>query len=112
MGHDERLTGVGLVEDRQSVGGVLVLRVRAGIERTVRTAVTARVERYRAKVPCEVRDLHLPAPRVHDCPRWDEDHRRLLVAVDLVEDADAVPLDVALGVWIASACLLARLCGQ
>ena len=66
------------------------------------------IEREHAAVAREVRDLHLPAARVDDRPRRDEHHRRLALAVDLVEDADAVALDVALLVGVAGARLLAR----
>jgi hypothetical protein len=44
---------------------------------------------------------------VHDRPRRQQDDRPLALAVDLVEDLDAVALDVALGVGVAGARLLA-----
>ena len=63
--------------------------------RAVRAAVAAPVEGDDAAVPCEVRDLHLPVPRVDDRPRRQEEHRGLARAVDLVVEVHAVAFDVA-----------------
>ena len=85
------------------------LRVAVGLRRAGPSRPLPRASKVSdAEVAREVRDLHLPVPRVDDRPGREEEHRRLPVAVDLVEDADAVALDVALLVGIARAGLLAR----
>src|SRR6266498_5457308 len=71
-------------------------------------AVTAPVERENAAVPGEVRDLHLPVPRVDDRPRRQEEDGRLARAVDLVVELHAVALDVPGLVRIAGPRLLVR----
>ena len=110
-GDHERLLGPGRVQHRERVRGELGLGVGVARLRPVGLPVPARVENDHAVVPCEVRNLHLPAARVDERPRRHEQDRRLAFAVDLVEHADAVPLDVALGVRVAGARLLARLGG-
>ena len=54
----------------------------------------------------EVGDLQLPVARVDDRPRREEEHCRLALPVDLVEDAHAVALDVALVVRVTGPGLL------
>ena len=69
--------------------------------------VAPRVEGQDAEVARQVRDLHLPEPRVRDRRRREEeDTVGSPLAVDLVEDAHAVALDVALLVGVAGAGLL------
>ena len=82
------------------------LGVGLRLVRPVGAAVAAPVEGDHAEVAREVRDLHLPEPRVDDRPGRQQQDRRLARAVDLVEDADAVALDVALVVGVAGARLL------
>jgi hypothetical protein len=60
-------------------------------------------------MPREVRDLHLPDPRMHEGPRRQEQDRRLALSVNLVEDAHSVALDAVLRVGVAGAGLLAPL---
>src|SRR5262249_14367991 len=96
---------LGRVHHRERVRGELVLGV-AG-RRTVGAAVPPAVERQHAAMPREVRDLHLPVPRVDDRPRRQEEDGRLAGAVDLVPEPDAVALDVAGLVGISRARLLA-----
>ena len=85
----------GRVHHRQRVGGELLLAVGVGLGRAVRAPVAAPVERDHSAVAREVRDLHLPVPRVDDRPRRHEEHRGLARAVDLVVEVDAVAFDVA-----------------
>ena len=82
-------------------------RTPSAVRRTVRAAVAARIECDDAEVAREIRDLRLPEPRVRDRRRREEQERRRRVAVDLVEDAHAVALDVALLVGVARTGLLA-----
>ena len=98
------------LEDGAAVGDVLPPRVRRCIRGPIRAAVAAWIEDDGAKVAGEVRDLPLPQPRVRDRRGRKEQERRLRVAVGLPEDADAVPLDVALLIGIDGAALLAA-CG-
>jgi hypothetical protein len=106
-GEDCRLRSGGL-EDGATVLHELPVRVGLGGVRPVRPPVTPSVERDDAKVTREVRDLRLPQPRVRDGRRREEQERRRPVAVDLVEDPNAVALDAALFVGIAGARLLSR----
>src|SRR5262249_33576482 len=62
-----------------------------------------------AEVTGEIWDLHLPHPRMHERPGRAEQDRRPAAAVDLIEDAHAVALDVALFVRMSRAGLLARI---
>ena len=105
--HDGRL-GPGRVHDGERVLGEFVLGVGGDPARTVGLPVPAAVEGEHAEVAGEVGDLHLPVARVDDRPGREEEHCRLALPVDLVEDADAVALDVALFVRVAGAGLLAR----
>src|SRR5262249_54231210 len=73
--------------------------------RAVRATVATRVERDDPVIACEKGNLHLPAARMHDRPGRHQQNRRLTVAVDLVEDLDAVPLDESLCVRVARAAL-------
>ena len=107
---DDRLLGAGRVEDVERVAGELRLGICLDVGRPVALAVAARVEDDHAVVAGEVGDLHLPHPRVHQRPGRAEQDRRLAAAVDLVEDAHAVALDVTLIVRIQRSGLLVRIC--
>ena len=104
--HQERSVRARGVQHRDRVGGELALGVRLDGFRAVGAPVAAAVERHHAGVPREVRDLRLPVARVDDRPRRQQQHRRLAGAVDLVGDADAVALDLALFVRVDGAGLL------
>ncbi len=106
---DDRLLGAGRVEDVERVAGELRLGICLDVGRPVALAVAARVEDDHAVVAGEVGDLHLPHPRVHQRPGRAEQDRRLAAAVDLVEDAHAVALDVTLIVRIQRSGLLVRI---
>ena len=108
----ERGLRPGRLEHSAAVLHDLPVRVRLSGARPVGAAVPARVERDDAKVAREIRDLRLPQPRVRDRRGREEQEGRRRVAVDLVEDAHAVALDVALLVRIAGARLLAFGCGD
>ena len=91
---EHRPLGAGRVHHGQRVGGELVLGVAPG-SGPVGLAVAAPVEGHHAAVAREVGDLRLPVARVDDRPGRQEQDGRLALAVDLVEDPDAVALDVA-----------------
>ena len=105
---EERALGAGRLHHRERVGRELALGVRLGRVGTIGPAVAAPVEADDAGVAGEIGDLRLPVARVDDRPRRQQQDRRLTGAVDLVEQAHAVALDVALLVRIAGARLLAR----
>ncbi len=104
---DDRLLGPGRVKDVEGVLGELRLGICLDGAGPVALAVAARVEDDHAVMTGEVGDLHLPHPRVHERPGGAKQDRRLAVAVDLIEDADAVALDVAVLVRIPRSGLLA-----
>ena len=104
---EHRALGLGRVQHRQSVGGELALVVPA-LGRAVRAPVAAPVERDDPAVAREVRDLHLPVPRVDDRPRRQQEDGRFALAVDLVVEVHAVTFDVARRVGVARARLLGR----
>ena len=106
---DHRALGPGRVEHRKCVVREPALVVPGGLGRPVGLAVAPPVERDHAAVAREIGDLHLPVARVHHRPGRQQEHGRLALAVDLVEDADAVAFDVALRVRVAGAGLLVRL---
>ena len=108
----ERGLRPGRLENSAAVLHDLPVRVRLSGARPVGASVPARVERDDAKVAREIWDLRLPQPRVRDRRGREEHEGRRRVAVDLVEDAHAVALDVALLVRIAGARLLAFGCGD
>ncbi len=101
--HEHRALGVRRVQHGDRVGRELGLDVRGDPARAVRLAVAAPVEGDDAEMTCEVGDLRLPVARVDDRPGREQQQRRVAVAVDLVEDAHAVALDVALLVGVAGA---------
>jgi hypothetical protein len=103
---DERAVGPGRVEHGERIGRELGLGVGLRLDRPVRAAIPAAVERDHAAVPGQVGDLHLPAARLHDRPGRQQQDGRLALAVDLVEDPDAVALDEALVVGVARPGLL------
>jgi hypothetical protein len=103
---EHRAVGARGVHDRHCVGGELALGVGLDLRRAVRAPVAAPVERDHASVPGEIGDLRLPVARVDDRPRGQQQHGAVAGAVDLVEDADAVALDVAVLVRVARAGLL------
>ena len=105
---DHGAVGAGGVHHRDGVRDELGLGVGLDRIRAVRAAVPAAVEGHDASVPREVGDLRLPVARVDDRPRRQQQDGRVARAVDLVEDADAVALDVAVAVRVARAGLLAR----
>ena len=96
------------IHHRQGVGRELALGVCLDRRGTVGAAIPAPIERDHPGVTGEVVDLRLPVARVDDRPGGEQQDRRLAVAVDLVEQAHAVALDVALIIRVAGACLLAR----
>ena len=96
------------VHDGERVGGELVLVVGVDGGRAIRLAVAASVEGDDARVAGEVGDLRLPVARVDDRPGRQQQDGGVAGAVDLVEDADAVALDVAVLVRVARPRLLAR----
>jgi len=101
--------GAGRVHHGERVVRELLLDVGLRLRRAIRPPVTTTIEGDHAAVAGEVRDLQLPAPRVDDRPRGQQQNRRLALAVDLVKGPDAVPLDVALGVGVARTALLVAL---
>jgi hypothetical protein len=110
-----RPLGAGGIHDGQGVGGELGRAVCLGLGRPVGAAVAAPVEGEHAAMSCKVRDLHLPVPRVHDRPGWQEEDRRLARPVDLVVELGPVALDVAVTRWLACphrGSLLARAVGS
>ena len=107
-GHEDRRIGAGRVHDRERVCGKLPLVVGLGLLGPVGAAVAAPVEGEHATVPCQVRDLHLPVARVDDRPGGEQEDRRRAAPVDLVEEADTVPLDEPLLIGIARSRLLTR----
>src|SRR5919108_57744 len=104
---EQSLLGRRCVHDGESIGRERFLRVRLRIARTVGLAVPAWIERDDAVVPRKIGDLELPAARMEQRPRRQEQDGRLPVPVCLVEDSDAVALDVALLVGVAGPRLLA-----
>ena len=76
--------------------GELVGVIGRGAGRAIRAAVAAPVEGDHPAVACQVRDLGLPEARMDDRPGRQQQHRRLALAVDLVEHPHTVTLDVAL----------------
>jgi hypothetical protein len=81
------------------VGHELGVGVRLGAGRPARAAVAPPVEGDHPEVAGQVGDLGLPAPRVHDRPgRQQQQQGRRPGAEQLVEDLDAVALDVAVPV--------------
>ena len=83
-----------------------LVRFRPG--RSVGPPAAAPVERHDPTVARQVGDLHLPVARVDDRPGRQEQDGRLPLPVDLVEDPDAVALDVTLLIRVARPCLLLR----
>jgi hypothetical protein len=106
---EERAVGPGGVHDRERVVREPARAVGVGAARAVGAPVAPTVEGEHPVVAGEVRDLRLPVARVDDRPRRQEQHRALALAVQLVEEAHAVALDVALLVRIAGARLLGPL---
>ena len=104
----ERLLGAARLQHSPTVGDVLPPGVGRGVARTVGPAVAPRVEDDHAEVAREVRHLCLPDARMGDRRGREEHERRRRVAVDLVEDADAVAFDVPLLVRVLGARLLVR----
>ena len=104
---DECTLRRGRIQHRESVGRELGLVVGLGLLRAVRMPIPARIEGDDAAVAGEIGDLHLPAARVDDRPRGEEENRGLARPVDLIEDADAVAVDVAGFVRVARPRLLA-----
>ena len=98
----------GRIHHCQRVGRELLLAVGVGLGRAVRAPVAPPIERQHTAVAGEVRDLHLPVPRVDDRPRRHEEHRGLARAVDLVVEVHAVAFDVTRRVRIPRTRLLGR----
>ena len=110
VAHDRRARGRRRVQHGERVRGELPLVVGRRLQRAVGAAVAAPVERDDAEVARQVRDLPLPLPRVDDRPRRQQEDGPRPGSVDLVEDADAVALDVPGLVRIARPRLLAARC--
>ena len=110
VAHDRSALGRGRVQDGQRVGRELALVVRRRLRRPVGAAVAASVERDDTEVARQVRDLPLPLTRVDDRPRRQQEDCPRPVPVHLVEDANAVALDVPLLVRVAGSGLLAARC--
>ncbi len=106
-GHDDRLLDAHVVQDGPGVVGGGPPVVRGHFAGPVRAPVAAPVEGDHPGVPGEVRNLGFPGPGVGDLPGGKQQDGGLAGAVHLVEHADAVPLQVALGVGIARPRLLA-----
>ena len=92
--HDCAL-GRGRIEHSECVERELADRVRLRAHGPVGAAVAAPVERDDPAVAREVRDLHLPVPRVDERPGRQQEDGRLARAVDLVVELHAVAFDVA-----------------
>src|SRR5690242_2827683 len=99
--NDDRAVTTGGIEHGHGIGRELPLVICVRTYRAVRASVATRVERDDPVMACEVGNLHLPAPRVHDRPRRQEQNRCLAVAIHLVEDLDAVPFDESICVRVA-----------
>lgn len=99
--HERRALGAHRVHDREGIRDEFVLGVGRGVARPVGSAVATSVEGKHPEVPREVVDLRLPVPRVDDRPGWQEKDGSVSLAKDLVEETDAVPLDVVLAVGLA-----------
>src|SRR5208337_3565510 len=98
--------GTRRVHHRPDVRGVLALRVGFHPSRPVRAAVAARIEHDHAVVPCEPGDLCLPHARVDDGPGRHEQDGLVAPSVDLVEEANAVAIRIALVRGVAGSALL------
>src|SRR5439155_26561427 len=97
------------IQDGDGVSGDITAFKRDHVERKIRTTVAARNERHDSKMTCEVWELALPEPRVHDLPGREEEDRLISCAVALPEHVHAVAFDEPLGVRVPGAGLLAGL---
>jgi hypothetical protein len=86
---EHRPLGAGRVEHGCSVAREDRVGVGRRVPGPVGPAVAARLEGDHTVVPGQERHLHLPVPGVQDCPRGQQQDRRLARAVHLVMDPHA-----------------------
>ncbi len=91
--HEDCVSRFGGIHDRERVRHVLLQRIGRHIRRPVGLAVAAGIEGDAAEALAEIRQLRLVDPRVDNRPGRQEHHGFRAVAVDLVVDLHAVPID-------------------